>query len=70
VTPLADGGDALDEGAFDPPVALLVAGGLDGLQALGTSGEGILLSPLERRRAAEPLTESEGLELESWLESS
>jgi len=53
VTPLADGGNVLDEDAFDPLVAYLDSSGLDGLLALGTTGEGILLSPDERRRAAE-----------------
>ena len=53
VTPLAGGGDILDEDAFDPLVGFLVAGGLDGLLALGTTGEGILLDFAERRRAAE-----------------
>jgi dihydrodipicolinate synthase/N-acetylneuraminate lyase len=53
VTPLADGGNVLDEDAFDPLVAYLDSSGLDGLLALGTTGEGILLSPEERRRAAE-----------------
>jgi dihydrodipicolinate synthase/N-acetylneuraminate lyase len=53
VTPLRDGGTALDEEAFLPVVDLLAAGGLDGLLALGTNGEGILLARDERRRAAE-----------------
>jgi dihydrodipicolinate synthase/N-acetylneuraminate lyase len=53
VTPLADGGNTLDEDAFDPLVAFLESSGLDGLLALGTTGEGILLSSDERRRAAE-----------------
>jgi len=53
VTPLAGGGELLDEDAFDPLVSLLESGGLDGLLALGTTGEGILLSAAERRRAAE-----------------
>ena len=53
VTPLAGGGETLDEDAFDPLVAFLESGGLDGLLALGTTGEGILLSDAERRRAAE-----------------
>jgi dihydrodipicolinate synthase/N-acetylneuraminate lyase len=53
VTPLRDGGSALDEEAFESYVDFLVAGGLDGLLALGTTGEGILLSPGERQRAAE-----------------
>lgn len=53
VTPLRDDGKALDEDAFSAYVDYLVAGGLDGLLALGTTGEGILLSRDERRRAAE-----------------
>jgi dihydrodipicolinate synthase/N-acetylneuraminate lyase len=53
VTPLTDSGDALDEDAFDPLIAYLAAGGLDGVLALGTTGEGILLTAAERRRAAE-----------------
>jgi dihydrodipicolinate synthase/N-acetylneuraminate lyase len=53
VTPLRDGGAALDEHAFGPVVDFLAAGSLDGLLAMGTNGEGILLSVEERRRAAE-----------------
>jgi dihydrodipicolinate synthase/N-acetylneuraminate lyase len=53
VTPLAGGGDVLDEDAFDPLVAFLESAGLDGLLALGTTGEGILLTAAERKRAAE-----------------
>jgi dihydrodipicolinate synthase/N-acetylneuraminate lyase len=53
VTPLRDGGRALDEEAVAPLVAFLAAGGLDGVLALGTTGEGILLSIEERRRAVE-----------------
>ncbi|HEY6835500.1 MAG TPA: dihydrodipicolinate synthase family protein [Gaiellaceae bacterium] len=53
VTPLRDDGAALDEEAFRPYLDFLAAGGLDGILALGTTGEGILLSAAERRRAAE-----------------
>jgi dihydrodipicolinate synthase/N-acetylneuraminate lyase len=53
ITPLAADGEVLDEDAFEPLVAFLAAGELDGLLALGTTGEGILLAPEERRRAAE-----------------
>lgn len=53
LTPLRDGGSALDEDAIEPYCAFLAAGGLDGLLPLGTTGEGILLSVAERRRAAE-----------------
>ena len=52
-TPLRDGGRALDEAAFAPLVDFVAGAGLDGLLALGTTGEGILLSVDERRRAAE-----------------
>jgi dihydrodipicolinate synthase/N-acetylneuraminate lyase len=53
VTPLRDGGSRLDEEAIGPLCDFLSAGGLDGLLALGTTGEGILLSVEERKRAAE-----------------
>ena len=52
VTPLRDGGAALDEDAIGPMVDFLEAGGVDGLFALGTTGEGVLLSLDERMRAA------------------
>src|SRR2546423_3977848 len=60
VTPLADGGEALDEAAFEPYVDFLSAGGLDGLLALGTTGEGFLLPLDRRRRAAELFLEAAG----------
>ena len=53
VTPLTDHGSALDEDAFGPLVDFLVQAGLDGILALGTAGEGILLRPEERRCAAD-----------------
>jgi dihydrodipicolinate synthase/N-acetylneuraminate lyase len=53
VTPLRDEGAALDEPAFGPYVDFLARGNLDGILALGTTGEGILLSTAERKRAAE-----------------
>ena len=53
VTPLREGGSALDEDAVAPYVDFLAAGGLDGILALGTTGEGILLTLDERRRVAE-----------------
>jgi dihydrodipicolinate synthase/N-acetylneuraminate lyase len=60
VTPLRDGGAAVDEDAIGPVVDFLAAGGLDGLLALGTNGEGILLSMHERRRVAERFVETSG----------
>ena len=53
VTPMRDGGRHLDDEAFAPLVRYLVAGGIDGLLACGTTGEGVLLSVDERRRVAE-----------------
>ena len=53
VTPLREHGSALDEDAFGPLVDFFVREGLDGLLALGTAGEGILLSVGERRRVAD-----------------
>jgi dihydrodipicolinate synthase/N-acetylneuraminate lyase len=53
LTPLTADGAGLDEAAFSPYVRFLAAGGVDGILACGTTGEGILLSQAERRRAAE-----------------
>jgi dihydrodipicolinate synthase/N-acetylneuraminate lyase len=58
LTPLRDDGASLDEEAFAPYLDFLAAGGLDGILALGTTGEGILLSVEERRRAAELFLEA------------
>ncbi len=58
VTPLSNGGAALDEDGFGPVADFLAGGGLDGLLALGTNGEGILLTLPERRRAAELFLEA------------
>jgi dihydrodipicolinate synthase/N-acetylneuraminate lyase len=43
----------MPKNAFAPYTAYLAGGGLDGILALGTTGEGILLSADERKRAAE-----------------
>ena len=52
VTPLADAGRRLDEAAIGPMVEFLEAHGANGLFACGTTGEGVLPSIEERRRAA------------------
>lgn len=51
LTPLRDGGSALDEDAFAPYCEFLRE--LDGVLALGTTGEGILLAVEERKRVVE-----------------
>ena len=53
VTPLRESGNALDDEAFGPLVDFFVAAGLDGILALGTAGEGILLEEDERRLVAD-----------------
>ena len=53
ITPLREHGSALDDEAFGPLVDFFVREGLDGILALGTAGEGILLRVDERRRAAD-----------------
>jgi dihydrodipicolinate synthase/N-acetylneuraminate lyase len=58
LTPLTDAGEALDEPAVAPYVDFLAAGGVDGLLALGTTGEGFLLPVEQRRRAAQLFVEA------------
>lgn len=53
VTPLRDGGTSLDGDAFGPYADFLVRGGLDGVLAFGTAGEGVLFSVEERARGLE-----------------
>lgn len=57
VTPLTEGGVDLDEDAVGPLVAFLAEGGIDGVLACGTTGEGILLTSRERERAVERFLE-------------
>lgn len=52
MTPLDQGGE-IDDDAFEPYARFLAAAGLDGLLALGTTGEGVLFSCEERERVAE-----------------
>jgi dihydrodipicolinate synthase/N-acetylneuraminate lyase len=56
VTPQAD--NRLDEEAFGPYVDFLAGAGVDGLLALGTTGEGLLFTPAERQRAVELFIEA------------
>jgi len=58
LTPLTSSGEALDEPAVGPYVDFLVEGQVDGLLALGTTGEGFLLPVEQRRRAAQLFVEA------------
>jgi len=60
VTPLRGGGDRLDEDALEPLLEFYAAAGLDGLFVLGTTGEGVLLAPDERRRLTERVISGAG----------
>jgi dihydrodipicolinate synthase/N-acetylneuraminate lyase len=53
VTPLRRDGAEVDEDAFGPLADFLAAGGLDGILAMGTTGEGILLSLPERKHVTD-----------------
>ena len=53
ITPLRALGAEPDDGAFGPLCDFYIEAGLDGVLALGTAGEGILLSVDERRRVAD-----------------
>jgi dihydrodipicolinate synthase/N-acetylneuraminate lyase len=59
LTPLREDG-GLDEDAFAPYTGYLAAGGLDGILALGTTGEGMLFSAAERKRVTELYVEARG----------
>ena len=53
VTPLVGAGGTIDEDGIAAVVEFYVRAGLDGILALGTTGEGILFSVDERRQAAD-----------------
>jgi dihydrodipicolinate synthase/N-acetylneuraminate lyase len=58
VTPLTEAGETLDEDAVGPYVDFLAAGGVDGVLALGTTGEGFLLPVEQRMRVAQLFVEA------------
>src|SRR4029079_13560588 len=58
VTPLRDGGARVDEAAIEPLARFLREGGVDGIFALGTTGEGVLLGMDEGRPVAERFREA------------
>ena len=53
VTPLRDGGRALDLDAVGPLISYWAGGGIDGVLVAGTTGEGVLLTTEERRHLTE-----------------
>jgi dihydrodipicolinate synthase/N-acetylneuraminate lyase len=58
VTPLTSGGKRVDQSAIAPYLEFLEAHGATGVLAMGTTGEGILLSLEERRAVMERFVES------------
>jgi dihydrodipicolinate synthase/N-acetylneuraminate lyase len=58
VTPLRDSGEAVDEDAIGPLWEFLRDGGVDGVFACGTTGEGVLLTEAERRAVASRFREA------------
>jgi dihydrodipicolinate synthase/N-acetylneuraminate lyase len=60
VTPLRDGAAQVDEDAIGPLCGFLREGGLDGILALGTTGEGVSLSVEDRKRVAELFLDAGG----------
>jgi dihydrodipicolinate synthase/N-acetylneuraminate lyase len=57
LTPLTDGG-TVDEAAIAPYLAFLASHGIEGVLALGTTGEGVLFGVEERKRIAELFVEA------------
>jgi dihydrodipicolinate synthase/N-acetylneuraminate lyase len=53
VTPMASGGRTIDVGALGSMTSFFADAGLDGVLACGTTGEGVLLHPDERRQITE-----------------
>lgn len=64
LTPLSGVGSTIDEEAIPPYVDFLASHGLDGILALGTTGEGMLFDLDERRRIAELFMEAAGSRLQ------
>ena len=56
ITPLRDG--RLDPDAVGPYVDFLVGHGVDGLLALGTTGEGVMFPPVHRKEIAEAFVDA------------
>jgi dihydrodipicolinate synthase/N-acetylneuraminate lyase len=58
LTPLKESGMRLDEDAIAPYLDFLVEHGATGVLAMGTTGEGILLTPAERRTVTDGFIEA------------
>lgn len=63
LTPLTEDGERLDEAAFGPMCDFLARTGLDGVLAMGTTGEGVLLDVGERRRVIDLMAGAAGRRL-------
>jgi dihydrodipicolinate synthase/N-acetylneuraminate lyase len=64
LTPLRDGGDAIDPDAVPAFVDFLASGGVGGVFAMGSTGEGILLDVAERKAMAVAFREATAGRLE------
>jgi N-acetylneuraminate lyase len=60
VTPLTAGGSVVDDEAFEPYVDFLAGHGIEGVLALGTTGEGVLFGVEERKHVAERFVAAAG----------
>jgi dihydrodipicolinate synthase/N-acetylneuraminate lyase len=58
ITPLTHGAERVDEGSIPQYVDFLIEHGASGVLAMGTTGEGILLDPAERRTVMERYVEA------------
>lgn len=58
ITPFRSGGDEVDLAAIAPLTEHLAEGGIDGVLAMGTTGEGILLDTDERRAVAQAFVDA------------
>jgi dihydrodipicolinate synthase/N-acetylneuraminate lyase len=60
LTPLDDGGEALDERAIEPLADLYAGAGVNGVMVAGTTGESLLLTRPERERLAARFVDAAG----------
>jgi dihydrodipicolinate synthase/N-acetylneuraminate lyase len=60
ITPLTHGAERIDEGLIPQYVDFLIEHGASGVLAMGTTGEGILLDPAERKTVMEGFVNAAG----------